>query len=339
MKLNELGDIVAAVPYLLGFQPEESLVAVALQGPRQRLSFALRLDLAAVECIDDVVAMLSERMTRAAAQSVMLFVYTATGPGADAELPRAGLAEELLRRLPMPVRDVVLVSGGRVWSYLCAEPECCPPGGRLLDASAPGTLALAAAHALHGNAVLPDRDAVVASVAPLGGVAAVSLDQALERAATTYAAIGREDYRRAAQAVAADVLRRYREPPATMSDDEAAQLVIGLHDVVLRDELIGWAHADEDALRLLAFDLARRALPPMDPPACTLLAWMAYLHGDGLVAASALDRALASDADYRLAQLLSSALHGQVAPEELRRIMAAGWPKRGASRESGRRRG
>ena len=54
------------------------------------------------------------------------------------------------------------------------------------------------------------------------------------------------------------------------------------------------------------------------PPApATLLAWSAYLRGDGLTANLALDRALAADPGYRLAGLLAEAYARGVAPESL----------------------
>jgi hypothetical protein len=78
----------------------------------------------------------------------------------------------------------------------------------------------------------------------------------------------------------------------------------------------------------LLTDLARRALPPVDVATLSVLGWVAYAQGCGVLAAIAVERALASDPSYRLARLLSDALDRQVPPERLRQ----------ASRDSSRAR-
>src|SRR5881398_2518151 len=45
VRVGDISAIVTAVVHMLGFQPAESLVAVALRGPRERMHFTLRLDL------------------------------------------------------------------------------------------------------------------------------------------------------------------------------------------------------------------------------------------------------------------------------------------------------
>jgi hypothetical protein len=319
VKLSELGDIVTAVPYMLGFQPAESLVVVSLSGPRERLTFTLRLDLESEEHDAQVATMLADRMAHARADQVLVVVYTeATHPPGD--LPRRALVEELERAFPMPVRDAVLVTAERLWSYLCDDPRCCPPDGRRRDPDSPGSVAVAAVNALHGTAVLPSREAVVASVAPVSGNSAASMRQAIHRAWGTRGSDGKGVFRKSALGLAAELTDRYAEPPGLLSDDEAALLVVGLHDVRVRDELMSWCLDTGDAMRSLLGDVARRAQPPHDAPACTLLAWVSYLQGEGVVTMSALDRALTSDPDYRLAALLGQALESQLTPTRLRAL-------------------
>src|SRR4051812_49810640 len=50
VRMSDPGEIAAAVPYLLGFRPEESVVLVALGGPSGgRLGLIVRVDLPAPE--------------------------------------------------------------------------------------------------------------------------------------------------------------------------------------------------------------------------------------------------------------------------------------------------
>jgi hypothetical protein len=249
----------------------------------------------------------------------LVVVYTeAAHPLGD--LPRRALVEELERAFPMPVRDAVLVTAERLWSYLCDDPRCCPPEGRRRDPDSPGTVAVAAANALHGTAVLPSREAVVASVAPVSGITAVSMRQAIDRAWARRDSDGPEAFRRSVLTLAAELSDRYAEPPSRLTDDDAATLTVGLHDVRVRDELMCWCLDRGDGMRSLLGDVVRRAQPPDDAPACTLLAWVSYLQGDGVVTVSALGRALSSDRSYRLAALLGQALESQLTPTRLREL-------------------
>jgi hypothetical protein len=321
VRLDKLDDAVDAVPYLLGFTPTDSLVAIALRGPRERMSFTMRLDLMPPRDDDEVARAVAARMAAARARSVMLFVYPKRRPSISKPLPRHRLIAAIDKALDMPVRDAVLVTPERIWSYVCDDHRCCPPEGRLRPSASPGQLALEAAHALNGRAVLPTRADVVASVQPLAGLAAARLDAAIEAAAAQYVSMTPRRFVRHARGVAQAARDRYLDRPGDLTDDDAAVLIVGMHEWQLRDEMLGWATTHEDAMRSLFADLARRALPPLDAPACTALAFIAYVQGDGLVTATALDRALDSEPDYSLAVMLRDALTGQLPPKEIRRAL------------------
>src|SRR4051794_15498383 len=153
VRLTKLDDLVAAVPHLLGFHPSQSLVAIAMTGRRERLSFTMRVDLPVAEVEAEVVAMCVRAMVRVRAEQVLLFVYT-DAAHREGDLPQAGLVEQIAAALPMPVRDALLVTDDRVWSYVCDDSACCPPEGRVREPDTPGAVALAAAHALQGHSVL-----------------------------------------------------------------------------------------------------------------------------------------------------------------------------------------
>jgi hypothetical protein len=312
VRLHDLTDLASAVPHMLGFHPTDSLVAIALCGDRDRLSFSMRLDLP--DPGDDGFArMTAARMAQAGAHSVLLFVYT-DAPGEGDDLPRRDLVDEVTDALEVPVRDAMLVADGRVWSYTCADAACCPPEGRPMSPDSPGALALAAAHALHGHVVLPDRDALVATAWPVRGIAAESMRQAILRALL-------HDDDAAADQVDLDVLcARFADPRASLTHDEAATLALRLHDIVFRDTVISRVAAGDDALDRLVTALARLAQPPYDAPAASVLAMVSYLRGVGVVAMAAAERALASDPDYSLAQLVVDCLDRQLDPARIRDV-------------------
>jgi len=317
VKVGEINALVDSVPYLLGFKPTESIVAVSLRGPRERMEFSLRLDLIPEDYDDEVARMLAARMRAAEADSVMLFVYTDYDPF-DRALPRRALVERVAAAMPVGVREAWLVTDERLWSYLCDDESCCPPEGKVREQT-PESLTVAAAHALHGDVVLPDRESVVATVQPVAGKRAEEMEQAIDEAAAAWAALDVRRARTKARRLAAKLRARYESPPATLTDAEAAALIMAMHDWRIRDMLIGWAKSDSEAIRTLLLDVVRLAVPPLDAPACTVYAMASYLKGNGLVATCALERALTSDPNYSLALILEEALARQVSPSLLRK--------------------
>jgi len=328
VSIDNLADMAVGVPHLLGFEPTESLVAVAVSGRRQRIEFTMRLDLDD-PCYDERVAdETAARMTHAGATSVLLFVYTAQSR-ADG-LPRRPLVDAVAAALDVPLLDAALVADGRVWSYLCADSRCCPVEGRQLRPDSRGGVALAAAHALAGQAVLPDREAVVATTRRVTGVAARSMHQATDRAWEVLSDDEPDEEFRAESIKRVDQLcAQLAEPRYDLSHDDAADIVVRLHDVLFRDALICRLARDDEPLERLVEQVARLAQPPDDAPAAALLAVAAYLRGRGVVASAAAERALGTDPSYSLAHLILDALHSQIDPRQLRELWRAPFPSEG----------
>ena len=305
-RLTTPAQMVASVPLWLGFVPTESLVVMCCHEPRGRIGLTMRIDLPPVEqeraFVDEVVA----RVRHAEATRVVLAIYT------DEEdsftRARSAMAAALRRGLAdLVVTELVLVRGGRFWSYLCDRPSCCPLEGTPVDAAVDSSalLLLKAERALEGKTLLPDREALAASLAgPVFLAAAAArtrLEAAIERGCpTSWDEVG----------------ERWASPPAALSDDEAADLAASLSDRWLRDEL--GMRDDPERLLPLVEELCRRTPAPFDAPVCTLYAWLAYQAGGGAVVSIALERALTTDPDYRLAQLLHQAVLAQVAPRQLK---------------------
>jgi hypothetical protein len=310
VRLDDLTDLASAVPHMLGFHPTDSLVAIALSGPREHMSFTMRLDLLDPSDDDEVARMTAARMQHAGADAVLLFIYT-DAPPAGQELPRRELVETISDALDVPVREAMLVDDGRVWSYICADARCCPPEGRELRADSPGALALAAAHALHGNVVLSDRDALVATTRAIGGVAAASMRQAILRALLRDGA--RDD-------PIDELCERVADGSGRLTHDEAAELVVCLHDIGCRDGVLSRLAAGDETLDRLISEVARLAQPPYDAPIASVLAMAAYFRGEGVVAMAAAERALASDPEYSLANIVIEALERQVPPAGIRDV-------------------
>ena len=315
IRLSSLPDLVAVVPALIGFQPTESLVVVTLRGPRHRAGLTLRVDLPERAGERSVVDSAVAAVRRSGAESSVVFVCT-DDPTAR---PHARLVKALHRALTgagVDVLDCVLVRAGRCWSYRCTQ-ACCPPQGRPVP---PPNPALVAALVAQGRAVLDDRTALVASIAPVAGRRAAAMASHLRRErrrramGATDAAVELEDIRRWLQAHVDGQLP---------DDPTAARIIAACDDPLVRDGLIaGLAGREPHDLLPLLVQLATLTVPPHDAEVLTVLAFTAYVVGNGALANVALDRALDSDPGHRAATLLRHGIDRALPPATFRELTA-----------------
>ena len=318
VSVSAIEDLAAALPHLLGFRPAESLVLVALTGPRDELTFTLRLDLPDQVDLAEVVAMCAARMAVAEADEVIAFVVTeATDPVAG-QLPESDLVEALQRALAMPLRDAFLLRAGRVWSYLCPDAGCCPADGRPVDEASAVATTLAAAGVVAGRPLFRDRDEIVLAAQAVDGAEAEAMVEAIRHVSAERVDVVRRRYR----AALPQLLARCAERGPELSHDEAALLGWVWHQFDLRDDVLTAVARDVPGADALVRAVARLVPPPYDAPAAAMLGWVAYAEGSGVLAAAALARASATDPAYSLARLLDDALYRQVPPSALRTVWA-----------------
>jgi hypothetical protein len=318
--------VLAVVPHLLGFVPSKSLIVIGAGPPRGRIHMTLRFDLpdppdsaAARDIAQHAAAVLS-------GQRQALAVVIGYGPG-HLVTPIADLIRDEARRAGLDLRDVLRVEDGRYWSYLCRDPSCCPPEGVPVNPRHPAAAAMAEA----GVPVLPDRAALAASVAPLGGITRQSMRQATDRAEAHAAellglASGSGRPRAAARLVVleglsavAGALATYRAGGRFVTDDQVAWLSLALTNLRVRDD--AWARMDpdhRDAHTRLWTDVVRRDERPYVPPAASLLAFTAWQCGNGALSNVALDRALEADPGYSMALLLRDTIDAGTPPSMAR---------------------
>ena len=180
--MREPRDLLALVPYQLGFRPEASAVVVSLRGSRSRVGLVARVDLADLADPrhgDQVARDVITHVVGDGAVRAVIVLYPGTDPDPDrggtavplARLRAAG--EHLLGELTAWV-----VGPTGWWGEGCTDPGCCPPGGRPLEDldSAP----IGARMVFEGVAVAPSRTAL-ADVAPAGRAARKSARGARDR--------------------------------------------------------------------------------------------------------------------------------------------------------------
>lgn len=154
--LRSPDDLLAATPYLLGFHPDLSLVAVAIRD--RAVVVVARADLPApAEPPEPPAEAVLAAVVRQRPTAVALIGYgpeQRVGPAMAVAL--AGAARRRIR-----VREALRVEAGRWWSYLCDQPGCCPAAGTRFD---PSTSVVAARMTVAGYTALPDRRALARAV-------------------------------------------------------------------------------------------------------------------------------------------------------------------------------
>ena len=320
LKVSNPAELIAAVPYLIGFHPADSVTVIALRG--KKIIFAARHDLPERELPGDVVRSdAAEVAAVVAGQGVT--GATVIGYGEPARVtPTVLRVAEALIRAGVPVLDELRVTGGRYWSYLCSDPECCPQDGR---PCLPADSAIAAAATYQGAVALPDRKALVDQIAPAcGAEQRAAATRAQRRMAVLYDRESHEagfvrQVRRAGRAAVREAERRYRSGKR-LTDDEVAWLGLLLMHIPVRD--YAWERMGDERWWVgLWTDVLRRVEPMCVPAPACLLSFAAWRAGHGALARVAVDRAFAEDPLYGMASLLGDLLKLGVHPRAV-----AGWP-------------
>ncbi|MGW3661711.1 DUF4192 domain-containing protein [Streptomyces sp. NPDC005141] len=364
--LRTPAELADALPYLLGYRPEDSIVLVALHDRERRGRFGGRARLGIPAHAEDwpsVSEQLAQGLVkgseRRSSRPESMVAYLCQEPGSGESgrdvmerlRPLAQLLRTACGRLDVPVIEALCISDGRFWSYTCPGQGCCPAEGTPMGL--PGTSVLAAAATYAGLQVRGSLKDLTARLLPWEGGAALGQEVALDTASMALVPRILEDDSRAEVAEEALALaRRIRDRladsspvsgtrPADLRDDgllendEAATLILGLQDRTTRDRAAQWMEGDEagPALRLWRA-LARRCVGPYREHAAaplTLAGWVAWSMGDELEAREALAMALGADPDYLFARLLHQACNEGLDPESVRRCLRGERTSRGST--------
>ncbi|MEU1627900.1 DUF4192 domain-containing protein [Streptomyces sp. NPDC020096] len=346
-------DLAEALPFLLGFHPDDSIVMVALHGARGRFGGRLRLGIPADPAEwRDVAAQLADCLVGGAGRSgrpdgIAVFLCQDPLPGESPQRtmerlrPLAQHLRTACGALDVPVLEALCVCDGRWWSYCCPDIGCCPPEGAQILRD--GTSVMAAAAAYAGIQVRGSLREMEARYAPLGAPRADPQENALDQACAELVPrmLGDGDIltvREETLALAEAALQRFRTALAgsddatgdarddTLLDDaEAAAIILGLQDRETRDQAAEWMEGQDaaPALRLWRA-LARRcvgAYADHSAAPLTLAGWVCWSTGDEPAARVAFGRALDADPDYTFAKLLHRACNHGLDPEPLRQCL------------------
>ncbi len=323
-RLTRPGALIAALPAVLGFVPEKSLVLVSLE--RGEMGSVMRVDLSAG--LLDNVAHLAEVGAASGAETFVAVVVDEEGalcPMCNDDHRElcdalAGALSEHGKGLSA-AHVVDRVEAGGSWHCV----DGCGARGTVED---PTASPLAAAAVLDGRRLYRRRADLLAviAVADAGRAAALTadIDECTARRDEDWQAdpdgCGRRDVQ-----VAMDAAARVCNG-ATLADTELAALACALTDVAVRDTLYALAVGARAGQAETLWALLARTLPePWRIEALVLLAFSAYARGDGPLAGLSLEAALRGDPDHRMAGMLDTALQSGMRPDQIRELAGTGY--------------
>lgn len=308
------GDLVAAVPALVGFHPQESLVCIVLGPPGATVRLTARVDLPAhsdAAAWESVAATMRHAAGQAGGRAAVLVVYSGTPRLADQAQRRVGRA---LRQAGIEVTDVLRVHDGRYYGVACPDEHCCPARGRPV----PGTSAVQARLAVEGRAVLATRADLAREIdPPEAAVAEAEVDRVRRGLLQDTGTVGPPTMARelgaALEEVSADRLR----------PDRAVRLAVLAGDGECRDEVYRHLVAGPVAAHRRLWAAVCRVVPgPGAVVPLALFALAAYLEGDGAVANVAWERAAHQDPGHPTVGLVGDIMAGAVPPPRVIEALA-----------------
>ena len=298
LKARRPADLLAAVPFLLGFHPEESLVALFLGSGRVRLT--ARYDLGDRSALD-----LADLVEQHHPSGLVLVAYCT-----DAERGRAELRAQADQLDDVDLVDLLVVDGRRWWSLVCSS-GCCPAEG---SPYAPQEHPLSAEAVWAGLVARPDRAAVVATVAGPPAEGWHGLRRRVRLIGARLERGSRTDRQDALARAVVDALPRLdpADDPglgerATGLDDETClELALLVRDTLVRDVACALV-TREDARRHLALwqEVLARTPPELAAAPLCLVGVAAWASGNGTLLNACCERLSELDPAYPMGQLLS----------------------------------
>jgi len=321
VKLKDLGDLIAAIPHLIGFPPAESVVLVGHGGPHGgSVERTVRVDLPPRHGIYEQARYLAETFAREPAFGVTLVIIgrRRDGPEDLVHTELVTTVEALLLEAGVPrvhalwTPEVVM---GAPWECY-SDPEC---GGVLPEFH---YSELAAAKASVGLVTFESREAKERTLSPADAAAIERRSQLLNAVYDEFGPLGKfgEAVEDACGAVRA-ALGQAKSGRLELTDEQAVELAVALANTRVRDAGLALAVPPESEAAMNAETLwlaLVRGLPaPERADAAALLGYSAFLRRDTVLAGMAYDNALAADPNHMLANLLRLSMQRQVRPEQM----------------------
>lgn len=341
-------ELLAALPHLVGFTPVDSLVVLTLRGAEgdSSLGSALRMDLPCVTRHAEAVRYLFDGPLAAQRTDALLAIVIGARrshrcrehclPGcvaaaeaneqlsADAglhehaELPHA----ELIGCLEQAAHQAGM---GFVHGLWAPEVATGAPWRCFRDSDCQGELpdvrssSVAAAMTAAGVVAFRDRDELAGLVAPESTAIREWRSERLDTMLREREDMGERPVRDEVRTVFGAIERTGRG--GALTEDDLLRVLLAVSQSQIRDLVLGTALGEKAAAaEQLWLTLVRKAPEPEVADVAALLAFSAYLRGDGALASVALERIENCRPEHTLGLLLRQAINAGLPPDKLRRI-------------------
>ena len=303
LKVRRPDELLAIIPYLVGFHPDESIVAVFTRSGRVVL--AARIDLPPESAGDELAAQIDYLANRHEASELALVAYSA------ASLPAHRLLTRLMDRLGRhKLVDVLYVGHGRWWSLTCAG-DCCPLNGTPFDLS---SHPVSAAAVFAGLGTRANRQELAAFVS---GPPDTELPRLRGLAETLLTELEHLDDPSAAARLMASLVDTAVSDPGALNERHCLLLGLLVTDLRVRD--LAWALISpddaEEHVRLWGAVVAK-APPTRAAARLCLLGLAAWVCGAGALLNCCCERLAQVDPGYSLGRLLRD-ISAQALPPSL----------------------
>ena len=304
-------DLLAAVPFLIGYHPTDSLVLISVKS--DSLEMAMRIDFPK-NPPEGSYQLLASHLKRDNSEGALIVAYEPANSLAGPEVLHN--VADAVASLDIPIRELMLVRNNHWRSLLCNDDKCCPPEGNQIEEFVNSRIA---AEQVASGKVLPFSDSEGLTHSISATILAKDINwnaQVVGFRVDPDANNLNELQRDGAESIL--LLADFYSQNGFCKDYDLMARVLGrLSDIQVRDFALG-CHTDQTINSYWAMwrDLLRIAPPKFVAPVASVFASIAYENGEGALAHRALDRAIEDDPEYSLARLL-------------RRIFSSGWPPSG----------
>ena len=309
-------DLLAAVPFLVGYQPSDAIVLMALND--ESITMAIRVDFP--KSIHQGEASALAKKFEGSDGALLVFYIPESCD--DAELVIRPISEALLA-LDIPLRESIIIVGDRWRSLICADESCCPIEGSPLPELNDSRVT---AEEVSRGKPLPFRDLgdMTRSLSP-------RIDEVIVEMMGRISPIDYENDPTSQQRDGAnallDFLHDFQVEGICRDKRLVATVLVRLRDLQVRDFALGTMDQESDLYFNAWRWLLTKAPRGFVAAPATLLAVAAYEGGDGALANVALQRAKEDQPNYSLVTLLEELFRSGKPPTIFKDLRAELHPK------------
>ncbi len=324
MNIQTPRQLIAAIPHLVGFHPDNSLVLVAFDD--DEISSFVRLDFPA-QSDDFVFPEILQRVIGTLDNPHLVaitYVDTQRFQSVTAEVTTIiDNFSNFCQDNSWPVLDLLLVTDTTWRSLMCTDESCCPVIGHEIADTTPTT---EVEFVVSGSSPFASRETLAARLAHR------ELEEGKNEFDRTFNEVRQEVEQNLAQLetskIASLVDEIFLELSRTNHCDyrHIARCAVGIENIRVRDGLLRQIFDNPEVrscVRANLFEIVSLVPSQYIAASATVLAGCAWLDGNGALARIAIDTALEADSTYSLARLLDTALSHGIPPRVWSESLAA----------------